>query len=206
MGIFALPTPPEGLGLKEYFEEWLPAQLENLSPVIKENAPDLKFAMGVRAEGDDGGEWTFAVEGGEIKSSAGLADTTVCLILAADELKNVLAGKRQLMPGMGGRGGGGGQPSPEKMAKRMTKMVDALKGVDGMIAFKTTGEENPDFEVKINFGPMHDEPNVSIVISESDMKAMQKGELNPQAAFMGGKIRIEGDMGFLMQLAPMMMG
>jgi putative sterol carrier protein len=35
----------------------------------------------------------------------------------------------------------------------------------------------------------------------ADYVAMQEGKLNGQEAFMTGKLRIEGDMGFLMQIA-----
>jgi putative sterol carrier protein len=34
---------------------------------------------------------------------------------------------------------------------------------------------------------------------------MQKGKLNGQEAFMTGKLKVEGDLGFLMQIGQMMM-
>jgi putative sterol carrier protein len=35
----------------------------------------------------------------------------------------------------------------------------------------------------------------------ADYVAMQEGRLNGQEAFMTGKLKVEGDMGFLMQIA-----
>jgi putative sterol carrier protein len=208
MGLMALPTPPEGIGLKDYFESWLPEQMAGLSPLLKENAPDLKFAVGFRAEGDEGGDWSLKIGEGEIKTEQGIADdAALTMILSAKDLMEVISGKRPLMPGMGRRGGGGEgrEQKPDKMAKQMTKMADNLKGINGMIEFEIAGQEEG-FKARVNFGPLLDEPTVSITIAEEDFKAMQKGDLNPQAAFMGGKIKISGDLSFLMQLAPMAMG
>jgi len=72
-----------------------------------------------------------------------------------------------------------------------------------MVEFKLTGGE--EFWARINFGPLQEEPTVSISISESDFQAMQKGELDPQTAFMSGKVQISGDLSFLFKLAPLMM-
>lgn len=47
----------------------------------------------------------------------------------------------------------------------------------------------------------HDLPaDCTITIALEDFKDLIKGTLNPMAAFMGGKIRIDGDMGVAMQL------
>ena len=49
--------------------------------------------------------------------------------------------------------------------------------------------------------PIADEPNCSISIDAEAYQKLRSGELNPQDAFMGGQINIEGDMQMAMQLA-----
>lgn len=209
MGLMNLPTPPEGIGLSDYFEKWLPSQLAALRPVLQTNAPDLKFATAFKAEGESGGEWTLLVKQGEIGVSPGLdPEAAVTIILSSRDMKDVISGKKALMPGMDRRktAEAGGEIKPEKMIKQMTKTIEGLKGINGMIEFEVVGQAEAGFKARINFGPLLPEPTVSISISEEDMKAMQRGELNPQAAFMGGKVKISGDFSFLIQLAPLAMG
>ena len=44
------------------------------------------------------------------------------------------------------------------------------------------------------------EADCTINLAKEDFDAMLSGDLNPMAAFMGGKLQIEGDMGVAMKL------
>lgn len=44
------------------------------------------------------------------------------------------------------------------------------------------------------------EADCTVNISKEDFMALLKGDLNPMMAFMGGKIKIDGDMGVAMKL------
>lgn len=44
------------------------------------------------------------------------------------------------------------------------------------------------------------EADCTISVSEEDMTALMTGDLNPMMAFMGGKIKVDGDMGVAMKL------
>jgi len=46
-------------------------------------------------------------------------------------------------------------------------------------------------------------PNVTMTISAEDWAAIQTGELDCIHAWTGGKLKIDGDMGLLMQLEPL---
>ena len=49
--------------------------------------------------------------------------------------------------------------------------------------------------------PIPDEPAATISIDADAYRDLRSGELNPQDAFMNGRIKIEGDMQMAMQLA-----
>lgn len=44
-----------------------------------------------------------------------------------------------------------------------------------------------------------DSPTMTISMDAADFVAMQRGELQPMAAFMQGKIKLQGDMGLAMK-------
>jgi len=44
------------------------------------------------------------------------------------------------------------------------------------------------------------EADCTVSVSMEDMAALMSGDLNPMMAFMGGKIKVEGDMGVAMKL------
>jgi putative sterol carrier protein len=44
-------------------------------------------------------------------------------------------------------------------------------------------------------------PRTTVKMKIADFVAMQEGKLNGQEAFMTGRLRIEGDMAFMMQVA-----
>lgn len=44
------------------------------------------------------------------------------------------------------------------------------------------------------------EADCTVSVSMEDMQALMSGDLNPMMAFMGGKIKVEGDMGVAMKL------
>lgn len=45
-----------------------------------------------------------------------------------------------------------------------------------------------------------EETDVTLTASQDTFESMMSGDLNPTAAFMGGKLSIDGDMGVAMQL------
>src|SRR3990172_10152593 len=90
--------------------------------------------------------------------------------------------------------------------KKMPDMKERLADINGSILWIIEGETGGSWafcfeggNFKIEKGPK-DDATATITMQLEDWKAMQTGELNPQAAFMSGKIQIGGDMGFIMQL------
>ncbi|HVY85631.1 MAG TPA: SCP2 sterol-binding domain-containing protein [Caulobacterales bacterium] len=93
-------------------------------------------------------------------------------------------------------------------------------GVDDILArFSSAGVTVPGKKVKFDFGDAgkilldgvantaakDDGPaDTTIKIKLEDFLAMAEGKLDPTAAFMQGKLRVEGDMGVAMQLQSVM--
>jgi len=91
------------------------------------------------------------------------------------------------------------------MSDTMNKAVDAMNdringGFDGIAKFVI--EEEGQIIVDSD-GARHgdDDADVTLIASLDTFRAMMDGDLNPTAAFMTGKLKIEGDMGKAMQLA-----
>lgn len=83
--------------------------------------------------------------------------------------------------------------------------VEKAAGVDVTVQFDLSGDEGgiwsvtvADGECTVVEGPS-DSPNLTISMDAGDYAAMVAGELQPMAAFMQGKIRLQGDMGLAMK-------
>lgn len=51
-----------------------------------------------------------------------------------------------------------------------------------------------------------DNADATIIMSQDDFQALTTGKLNPMAAFMQGKIKVDGDMGAVMKLQGLLSG
>ena len=90
----------------------------------------------------------------------------------------------------------------------MTSQVDSdrLDGIDVVIGWALSGDEAAEKTMSIADGSLSvdeglsDSANATISMDSDDFKAMMSGELNPMMAFMGGKVKIDGDMSAIFQL------
>ncbi len=88
------------------------------------------------------------------------------------------------------------------------RLRDALKDRAGLpkslkLDFKGEGFIHVDGQAVTN----DDTPaDCTVVVSREDLEALAKGELDPMAAMLRGRLKIKGDMGVAMQLQSMLRG
>ena len=84
--------------------------------------------------------------------------------------------------------------------------AQAAQGVNATYQFELTGDGGGTYNVQIangtatvNKGPAAS-PNITITMAAQDYLDMINGKLNPQMAFMGGKLKIKGDMSLALKM------
>ena len=91
-----------------------------------------------------------------------------------------------------------------KIAEK-TKNADAVKKVNAVYRFDLAGPNGGTWIVDMKEGSagvrQADEAGqCTISMSDDDFVSMISGKLNPQMAFMSGKLKVKGDMGLAMKL------
>ena len=92
------------------------------------------------------------------------------------------------------------QDQPERAGASATIQYVVTGGPDGDIKYHWVLENGKLAESKL--GEMAD-PEVTMTLSYADSVLVQKGELDPNAAFMQGRMKVAGNMAKVMQLMPL---
>jgi hypothetical protein len=86
--------------------------------------------------------------------------------------------------------------------KRFTqRRVENLADVKGLLKLVIQGDNGFELLTHFGTGPIPNEPAASITVDEEAYRELRSGALNPQDAFMDGRIAIEGDLKMAVQLA-----
>lgn len=192
-------------------QEFVPDALAQgpLAGMVGENP----VRLGVKLEGDDGGEWVIEVDGaGPSVREASRADTPFTIV------QSVVDWRGALWEGRGGAfgaqasalfkgtveppGSSGAAVSVPGAVLPSAAAIQQFGTLDGLIRIVVSGGAGRDWSTgfKLGPGPIPAEPRTKIVLSEDDARAMQEGSLDPMQAFMGGKIKVMGDMALMMQM------
>jgi putative sterol carrier protein len=83
---------------------------------------------------------------------------------------------------------------------------DAARGLNAVYQFDITGDGGGKWYAAITNGELavtkgeHASPSITITMAAQDYINLTEGKLNPQMAFMTGKIKIKGDLGLGMKM------
>jgi putative sterol carrier protein len=205
--------PPRPIPPKEFLEKWLPEAFAEATLPTGSEAVDVQ--LGVRLEGDGGGEWVFHIRGGRLSvSEASRADTAFTYVQSVADWRDALwsgrggaIGKQaaaMFRPGAAaaarpGQMGAAGAPSPAAL--------EQMRKLNGVIRMVVAGGESGDWKVdfKLGPGPIPEAPTTTITVTAADAAAMERGELDPMQAFMSGRMLVAGDLGLMMQMQAIQM-
>jgi len=94
----------------------------------------------------------------------------------------------------------------EKIAKKLVDKPETSKAVNAVYEFNITGDGGGVWTVDLTKEPgtvtagTTGNAKCTVTCASSDFMSIVSGKMNPQMAFMSGKLKIKGDMGLAMKL------
>ncbi|MCG8592093.1 MAG: SCP2 sterol-binding domain-containing protein [Proteobacteria bacterium] len=149
------------------------------------------------ARGEGGGTFYLNVAEGRMTPGESAANPPF-LTLVHDEKAFQVLEREAGDSALGFLGGLAGMAGEIRLTQQR---LDNLQGLAGSLQFEVTG--NDGFSLWTHFGsdPLPEEPHCRIQVTDDAYRELRGGNVNPQDAFMSGKIQVEGDMQMAMQLA-----
>jgi hypothetical protein len=192
---------------RTFFRERFPAQLNRSLAEQEQTAAAAQRALdGMRAVeatirflvgGSDGG--SFYVNLSQGRSQASDAPSHLPFLTIAVERSHYEPLWREAGDNvLGFLGGISGMGAPVKLTRTR---VDQIAQVGGTLLFELTGPGGFQLLARLGEGEPALPADTSIRVDTEAFRELRAGKLEPQEAFLAGKIAIEGDMQKAMQLA-----
>jgi len=186
------PQVPDNVTPAQFFEELLPAGLAAQASAGAATPPEISIQF--RLTGKDGGEWHATIADGAMQVRKGSADANFTVTLSVDDWRDAVLGRNGATLALILPQSRPGRPDNSARAK-------ALKGT---MALELSRPEVEPFRIEMAFNNSA-MPKTTLRMTIADYLDMQEGKQNGQQLFMQGRIRVEGDMAFLMQVASLSM-
>jgi hypothetical protein len=182
---------PDGITPQAFFEELLPA---GFAAQASTGSAPQDFTIQFRLSGAGGGEWHAAIANGAMQVRQGAGDANLTVTLGVDDWRDAVLGRNGAALGLLLPQGRPGRPDNSGRAK-------AFKGT---MTLELSRPQLDPFRLEMCFNGAA-APKTTLRMALSDYVGMQDGTQNGQQLFMQGRIRVEGDMAFLMQVASLNM-
>jgi putative sterol carrier protein len=197
--------PASPISPAEFLESFVTDAFSELD--LPEALKRLDLQLGVRLDGEGGGEWLYTLRGGALEVAAGSREKAAfTLIQSVDDWRGALWEGRSgvvaeralaLLRAVGRRA----------LAERAADDPDPgglerLAALDGVMRAVVTGGPTGDWSTAFKFGPgeIPAEPTTTLSIHYDDAVALARREISPLEAFLAGRISVAGDMLLVMQV------
>lgn len=187
------PELPADVTPEQFFEVLLPAGFA--AQAQSSDAAPPSATMQYHVTGPGGGDWTLSISGGQMTARKGSTDAAnVTFTVSVDDWRDAVLGRNGAALGLL-------LPQPRPGRPDNSARALALKGTMGL---ELSRDGNDPFKVEISFNNAAT-PKTVVKMKLAEFLDLQTGKLNGQEAFMTGKMKVEGDLGFLMQIGQLSM-
>jgi hypothetical protein len=155
-----------------------------------ENASQDDATLAYVVSGDGGGAWLLKVSGGKMTVERGTGEALVTYTVSAKDASDAINARNGASPAL---------LVPPRRPGQKPGAGSAVKSLRGTVEQNLTRPDGDAFKVEICFNGAA-APRTKLTLALADQLAMAEGRMNPQEAFMTGKLKVEGDMGFMMQV------
>jgi putative sterol carrier protein len=185
------PQVPESVTPQQFFEELLPMGFA--AQAGAQNSPQ-DFTIQFRLTGAGGGEWFAEIKDGAMHVRKGTGEANFTVTLSVDDWRDAVLGRN---------GASLALILPQNRPDRPDNSARA-KALKGTMALELSRPQGDPFRVEMAFTNAA-MPKTLLRVALKDYVEMQEGKQNGQQLFMQGRIKVEGDMAFLMQVASLTM-
>lgn len=183
---------PEDVSVQQFFGELLPKMFEE-AKAQEAQAGDFPFTMTIDVDGQKWGVKTG--EGNMEVKEGGMDGALITLVISEADWRDSVTGKIDMS---------GGMMDVQQMKDQAPQKLQVLQNLKGRMDLDIDKPDGGKFMCGVVFNGT-EVPQATMNMKLDDYLKLNSGELNGQVAFMQGLMKIQGDMGLMMQLSALMM-